>query len=282
VLSAVTDAAQEQAADELSALVRSPLSAIFGRGRQVEGPRVIRLSAAERPPLIYAIGDIHGCLDALLSLEAQIVADAEGVAGEKWLVYLGDYVDRGPRSAHVIDHLMTEPPPGCRRICLRGNHEAMMLAALDDPFALDDWLALGGDATLLSYGVASQELEALRRGGRATSRLNLIRAHIPDEHVGFLRDLVAMLSVPGYVFVHAGLRPGVSFMEQDAEDMIWIRGEFLDAMHDFGAVVVHGHTIAPEPELLAGRIGIDTGCFMTGRLTALRIDATGAPTFLHT
>jgi serine/threonine protein phosphatase 1 len=255
---------------------------MVGRGRQVEGPRVIRLSAAERPPLLYAIGDIHGCLDALLSLEALIVADAEGVPGEKWLVYLGDYVDRGPRSAQVIDHLIAAAPPGFRRICLRGNHEAMMLSALDDPLALDDWLALGGDATLLSYGVNAEEIEALRRGGRATRRLNVVRAHVPQEHIAFLKDLVAMLSVPGYVFVHAGLRPGVSFMDQDAEDMVWIRGEFLDAMHDFGAIVVHGHTIAPEPELLTGRIGIDTGCFMSGRLTALRIDATGAVKFLQT
>jgi serine/threonine protein phosphatase 1 len=254
---------------------------MFRRGRHADEPRVIRLSAGERPPLLYAIGDIHGCLDPLLTLEARIVADAQGAAGEKWLVYLGDYIDRGPKSAQVIDHLTAAPPPGFRRICLRGNHEAVMLAALEDAVALDDWLVLGGDATLLSYGVSAQQIEALRRGGRATSRLNLIRAYIPEEHIGFLRDLVAMVSLPGYVFVHAGLRPGVAIMEQDADDMIWIRGEFLDAMHDFGAVVVHGHTIAPEPELLAGRIGIDTGCFMTGRLTALRIDATGAATFLH-
>jgi serine/threonine protein phosphatase 1 len=262
--------------------VRSLLNTMFGRGRQIDESRVIRLTEAERPPLLYAIGDVHGCLDALLALEAQIVADAQGVTGEKWLVYLGDYIDRGPRSAQVIDHLMTPPQPAFRRICLRGNHEAMMLAALDDPLALEDWLALGGDATLLSYGVSARQIEALSRGGRATSRLNLIRAHIPEEHIAFLKNLVAMLSVPGYVFVHAGLRPGVAFTEQDAEDMIWIRGEFLDAMHDFGAVVVHGHTIAPEPERLAGRIGIDTGCFMTGRLTALRIDAAGAVKFLQT
>lgn len=237
------------------------------------------LSAAERPALIYAIGDVHGCLDQLRELEARIVADAGGVAGEKWLVQLGDHIDRGPGSAQVLDHLLAPPPEGFRRICLRGNHEAAMLDALADPAAIEYWLTFGGDATLLSYGLRHAQIEALRRG---RDRLQLMQAHIPDEHLSFLRGLPVLLSVPGYIFVHAGLRPGVPIAEQGEDDMLWIRDEFLEAAYDFGAVVVHGHTPVREPFLSAHRIGIDTGCFMSGRLTALRIDADGRTSILQT
>jgi serine/threonine protein phosphatase 1 len=265
------------------ASMKSLLNAVLGRTRPPAPQRAVRLTAEQRPALLYAIGDIHGCLDALLQLEAGIIADARAEAGEKWLVYLGDYIDRGPKSAQVIDHLLAPPPTGFKRICLRGNHEAVMLAALEDPLALDDWLAFGGDATLMSYGVAEAQIDKLRRqAGSAASRVQVVKAHIPDEHLRFLSELASALSVPGYVFVHAGLRPGITLEDQDAEDMMWIREVFLDAAHDFGAVVVHGHTIALEPERLAYRIGIDTGCFMSGRLTALRLDAAGNATFLQT
>jgi serine/threonine protein phosphatase 1 len=109
-----------------------------------------------------------------------------------------------------------------------------------------------------------------------------MQAHIPDEHVSFLRGLPLLLSVPGYIFVHAGLRPGIALLDQGEEDMLWIRDEFLEAAHDFGAVVVHGHTPVHQPFLSSHRIGIDTGCFMTGRLTALRIDAAGETRLLQT
>ncbi len=262
--------------------MKSLLAGLFRTAPQSPAQSVIRLSAQQRPPLLYAIGDVHGCLGALLALEAQIIEDARGVEGEKWLVYLGDYIDRGPQSAQVVEHLLGDPPQGFKRICLRGNHEAALLAALKDAPALEDWLAFGGDATLLSYGIDPDKIESLRRGGRASSRLQLVSAHIPDEHLRFFNELASILTVPGYVFVHAGLRPGIALAEQDADDMIWIRGEFLDAAHDFGAVVVHGHTIVPEPELLGYRIGLDTGCFATGRLTALKIDAAGRPSVLTT
>jgi serine/threonine protein phosphatase 1 len=270
--------------EALLGAMKSLLNAVLGRNRPPAiAQRAVRLTAEQRPALLYAVGDIHGCLDALLQLEAGIVADARAEEGEKWLVYLGDYIDRGPKAAQVIDHLLAPPPVGFRRICLRGNHEAVMLAALEDAVALDDWMALGGDATLASYGVGAAQLDKLRRqAGSAASRLQIVKAHIPEEHIRFVSELASALSVPGYVFVHAGLRPGVGLEDQDAEDMMWIREAFLDAAHDFGAVVVHGHTIALEPELLAHRIGIDTGCFMSGRLTALRLDAAGAVTFLQT
>lgn len=249
---------------------------LFGgrnRGRDDPASAAPRLVAAERPPLIYAIGDVHGCLEALRSVEAKIIADAANVPGEKWLVMLGDYIDRGPHSAQVLDHLLAPPPRGFRRICLRGNHEAALLAALEDADALVGWLGFGADATLASYGMSATQIAALDRGGR--KGLQLLQAYIPEEHIAFLRQLPLMLSVPGYIFVHAGLRPGVPPERQSERDLLWIRDEFLLADHDFGATVIHGHTPIDEPYLSPRRVGIDTGCFASGRLTAVRVGDDG-------
>lgn len=242
---------------------------LFSKRRQAGATRTANILTVERAPaVVYAIGDIHGCLAQLRELESMIVADAENVAGEKWIVCLGDYTDRGPQSSQVIDHLIAPPPAGFHRITLRGNHDAMMLEAIEDPRRLNGWLSVGGDATLQSYGI---DLSATRRG---ISR-DVLRANIPDEHVRFLSSLTTALVMPGYVFVHAGLRPGIALDQQVEDDMLWIREEFYDAGHDFGVMVVHGHSITPDPQLLKYRTGIDTGCFMSGRLTAARIDAVG-------
>lgn len=234
-----------------------------------------RISAQERPALIYAVGDVHGCLDQLVELEARVVADAAGIPGEKWIVMLGDYVDRGPQSARVLEHLIGSPPPGFERICLRGNHDEAMLAALEDGDALEAWLSWGVATTLASYGLDASQIAVLERPGPSGKKLEMLRAHVPGRHVEFLRGLPVMLSVPGYVFVHAGLRPGVALAQQRDSDLLWIRGEFLDADHDFGAVVVHGHTPDDEPFISRRRVGIDTACFASGRLTAVRISGDG-------
>jgi serine/threonine protein phosphatase 1 len=243
-------------------------------GSKPDAPPV-RLSAGQLPDRLYAIGDVHGCLDQLRALEARIVADAADSDGEKWIVMLGDYIDRGPASAQVLDHIMAPPPAGFRRVCLRGNHEQALVDSFDDAGALDRWLEYGGVETMASYGMSGSKLDDLRRG-RPKARQQLLQAHIPEEHIELLRELPSAFSVPGYIFVHAGLRPGVALEDQTARDLLWIRRDFLDADHDFGAVVVHGHTPVPEPYVSAHRIDIDTGCFMTGRLTALRVDAEGA------
>ena len=261
--------------------LKALLAALRGRPRRPADPAGAWLDAPQRPALLYAVGDIHGCLDALLELEDRISADARDVAGEKWIVHLGDYIDRGPRSAQVIDHLLAAPPVGFRRICLRGNHEAMMLAALADPANIEPWLALGGDRAMASYGIGAAQIETLRRRSRTPRALRVLQAHIPDEHVTFLRELATVLRVPGYIFVHAGLRPGIAPSAQSEADMLWIRDEFIDTGHDFGAVVVHGHTPVHEPRVDEHRIGIDTGCFMTGRLTALRVDVGGSVRFIQ-
>ncbi len=242
--------------------------------RAATGP-LPRLSAAERPALIYAIGDVHGCLDALKTLEARIVADAAGTPGDKWIVMLGDYVDRGPHSAQVLDHLTARPPAGFSRICLRGNHDEAMLAAIEDSRAVENWIAWGIETTLASYGLGAAQIAQLTTPGRAAAKQQLLQAVIPDEHITFLRNLPVILTVPGFVFVHAGLRPGVEIGKQQDRDLMWIRREFLDTDHDFGAVVIHGHTPVGTPELTPYRASIDTACFASGVLTAVRIDDGG-------
>lgn len=260
-------------------LLKSLLYAARGKKETEAGTGgLVRLTAAKQPDVLYAIGDIHGCLDQLLALEAQIVADAARVDGERWLIYLGDYVDRGPKSAQVLDHILAPPPEGFRRVCLRGNHEAMMLAAIRNPAALDDWLAFGGEETMSSYGVSESQLA----GARGRSRMQILQAHIPDEHIELLDGLPVAFSLPGYTFVHAGLRPGVPLAEQRDGDLMWIRDEFIHTAHDYGAVIVHGHTPVREPQTLPHRIAVDTGCYQSGHLTALRLTADGSVSFLST
>ncbi|KRA45707.1 metallophosphoesterase family protein [Devosia sp. Root635] len=233
-------------------------------------PRSARshLSAADWPEVVYAIGDVHGCLDELRNLERNIATDAAGIAGEKWIVMLGDYVDRGNHSAGVLDRLTTTPPTGFRRICLAGNHETMMLRFLETPAPNDDWLKFGGLETLSSYGIS---MSAVTRAGRKELKA-IVDSHIPQEHVAFLQDLPLTLSLPGVVFVHAGLRPGIDSVERQSEDdLLWIRDEFFNAPPVQDRMVVHGHTPAAEAVCLPGRICVDTGAFATGRLTAARL-----------
>lgn len=251
------------------------IDSLLNRSERAMATPLPRLSAEQRPRLIYAIGDVHGCLDALKALEDRIVADAADTAGDKWIVMLGDYVDRGPHSAQVLDHLTSRPPKGFSRICLRGNHDEAMLAAIEDARAIDTWAAWGIEATLASYGLNASQIAEVTAPGRASARQQLLQAYIPDEHIDFLRNLPVILTVPGYVFVHAGLRPGVDLSRQTDRDLMWIRREFLDADHDFGAMVIHGHTPVDVPELTPYRASIDTGCFASGVLTAVRVDDEG-------
>ena len=216
----------------------------------------------------YAIGDVHGCLRELLSLEEKIVADAAAFHGrDKLLILLGDYVDRGPDSARVIEHLLKQPPVGFRRICLAGNHEICMLRYLDGEQSLDAWLALGGAETLYSYGLDPSYVAKVY-GDEADS---YIRENIPLAHKEFLRRLPVMTWSRRIVFVHAGIRPGIPLNEQTEMDLMNIRAEFFDHTHLLDRWVVHGHTPVDFPRPNGLRIGIDTRAFATGRLTALRV-----------
>ncbi len=220
---------------------------------------------------VYAVGDIHGRRDLLARVVAQIADHAAKLAVErKVLVCVGDYVDRGPDSKGVIDFLLDAVPPGFALKCLIGNHERMMIDFLAEPETVGQmWLRNGGLETLQSYGVAF-DIAAPRMAAFQAAR-DALAAALPDRHKEFLGGLLLTHREGDYLFVHAGLKPGVALEEQREADMLWIRGPFLYTPADYGCLVVHGHTIAPEPEWEAWRIGIDTGAFYTGRLTALAL-----------
>ena len=217
--------------------------------------------------LLYAIGDVHGCDDLLAELLSKI--DEDSLArprAKRILVFLGDLIDRGPASAAVVERLRTFRPDGTRLIFLAGNHEEVLLRILDGEAGLvPDWLRFGGRECLKSYGV---DAERLRRMTPARA-LATIRSAIPDKHVEFLRAFDDTFRAGDYLFVHAGIRPGVSLTDQARADLRWIREPFLSDRAEHGFVVVHGHTIRQEVEDRSNRIGIDTGAYRFGVLTAL-------------
>lgn len=214
---------------------------------------------------IYAIGDVHGRADLLGRMQRRIAADVElNPIDGPLLICLGDYVDRGPDSAGVLDLLLEEAPAGMERIALMGNHEELMLRFLIDESAAPVWFANGGDATLESYDI--DPLDSYERARRQLDRL------LPHRHRALLESLVLSHSEGDYFFVHAGVKPGVALERQRREDLLWIRGEFLHSEADHGKVVVHGHSITAEPEIRSNRIGIDTGAYASGRLTCLVLE----------
>lgn len=212
---------------------------------------------------VYAVGDVHGRADLLRNLLDRIEDDAAGHADRECvIVYVGDYVDRGSRSRDAIDLVVGERPRGMTKVTLKGNHEDLMEAALDgDRSAAATWLINGGDATLSSYGIA------------AVGKLDeSVPRRIPEAHKTFLRKLELMHIEGDYLFVHAGVRPGVPIEEQSPSDLLWIREPFLSSKADHGKVVVHGHTPQQTPDERPNRICIDTGAFATGVLTCLVLD----------
>lgn len=229
---------------------------------------------------IYAIGDIHGRADLLRRLHGKIAADmAKGAPERLVLVYLGDYVDRGPDSFEVIDLLINDPIPGFEAVYLKGNHEDFLLRFIDAKDRGETWLMNGAPATLASYGIdvfgiadRFLDMEAVRDD---------FQAALPASHLRFLRNLTLSHRAGDYLFVHAGIRPDVPVDEQDPFDMMWIRDEFLCSGMNFGVVVVHGHSQTHAPESFENRIGIDTGAYRSGVLTCLVLEG-GGQRFLHT
>lgn len=231
--------------------------------------------------LLYAVGDIHGRLDLLEAILDRIEVDtrASGHVARRTLVFLGDYVDRGPDSRGVVDRVISGLPQGFDTHFLKGNHEAILLNFLDDAWSLDNWLVNGGEATMLSYGVDTGQLARLRAPSEAWRQA--FAAVLPEAHLRFLKSLKLSVSFGDYLFVHAGVRPGVPLGAQSEADLIWIRAPFLDHAGPFDKIVVHGHTPTKQPVARPNRIGIDTGAVFTGRLTALRLQG-GAREFLQT
>lgn len=242
------------------------------------GSRIARFlvrKPAEKPAIppglrVYAIGDVHGCLDLLLKMQRRIVADLRQDPPDRSIeIYVGDYVDRGAQSREVLEFLCGQRAACDRRVCLKGNHEMMLLEALEDAGRMAAWFEYGGRETLLSYGVAPPTLTIAANYGRAQQAF---REAFPDGHRRFLERLPYLVEVGGYVFVHAGIDPTVSLSDQSPEDLTWIREPFLSSDQAFERFVVHGHTPIDEPEMRPNRVNIDTGAFITGRLTCLVLE----------
>ena len=216
---------------------------------------------------IYAVGDIHGALDCLDQLVAQIEKDA-GDLNDAQLVFLGDYVDRGPDSKGVIDRLVALKKEYPETVFLKGNHEAVMLDFLSDAEEALEWLDWGGDQTLRSYGVSG----VLTKAGEDLS--TALAAAMPKPHRTFLHSLELMHIAGDYLFVHAGIRPGVAIEDQDEDDLLWIRKRFHDAAANERPeyTVVHGHHPMKKPVDAGWRVGVDTGACWSGVLTAVCLD----------
>jgi len=223
--------------------------------------------------LIYAIGDVHGCYDLLRDLLALIARDhaLRGAPGRPTLVFLGDYVDRGPQSAQVLEALAwLRRRPDLEVRLLKGNHEQALLQFLEEPVGAGPWLVYGGAETLAAYGVAPPQpddhaLEFVRARDELLDRM-------PAAHLTLLQGLELVIEAGDYAFVHAGIRPGVPLERQSERDLLWIRKGFLDAPGPFAKVIVHGHSWDGEaPQLGRHRLGLDTGAFATGVLTAMRL-----------
>lgn len=230
---------------------------------------------ASTPPdtVIYAIGDVHGRFDLLARLTARIAEDAaKRRSGNRQLVLLGDYVSRGASSRRVIEMLLAPAPVGFTRITLRGNHEDLLLRYLDgDLDAGRHWFDYDGLDVLADYGV-----EVGDRSRRDDATLEGWRRHLvatlPAEHLAFVRSTPTCHRSGDYLFVHAGVRPGVPLAHQDVRDLMWIRQPFIGSTLDHGAVVVHGHCVVDQPELRANRIGIDTGAYRSGVLSCVALE----------
>ena len=219
---------------------------------------------------IYGVGDIHGRLDLRDRLLEAIEEDdrARGRAASE-IIFLGDLVDRGPDSRGVVDRLMALAA-GPRPVrFLMGNHEEVFLRALEgDVRALRFLIRIGGRETLLSYGIAEEEY----RGLDFEDLARLAQERVPRSHVRFLAAFENWIEIGDYLFVHAGLRPGIAIAEQSTSDLCWIRDDFLKHRDSFGKMVVHGHSITEGVDIRPNRIGIDTGAFASGRLTAIGLE----------
>lgn len=200
----------------------------------------------------YVIGDIHGCIGMLEALWEKLDFDPESDT----LVFIGDYIDRGPDSKEVVEFIL-DLKSRLNVVCLLGNHEQMLLTYHLYGSYKELYLLNGGTSTIVSYGLVNTD------AGK--------RIDVPQHHLDFFRALIRYYEIDDYIFVHAGLRPGVPLLKQDPTDMIWIRQEFIGSEYDFGKKVIFGHTPMPNPFISPQKIGIDTGAIYGGKLTCVKL-----------
>lgn len=219
---------------------------------------------------IYAIGDIHGHDDLFAKIIDEIRSDnARRGPAAVTLILLGDLVDRGPCSAQVVERAIGLKAEFDDLHLIIGNHEECFLAALTgDVRRVRYFSRIGGSETMSSYWPDKDEYASLCFDELAAR----LPAYVPQAHIDFLNSGEDLIRIDDYIFVHAGIRPGVPLERQSLHDMRWIRDEFLDDFSDHGGLVIHGHTITDEPDVQNNRIGIDTGAFRSGRLTAIGIE----------
>jgi serine/threonine protein phosphatase 1 len=218
---------------------------------------------------VYAIGDIHGRADLLDQLLERVDADlATNPVAHSIEIFLGDYIDRGPSSRQVLDRLVARNRTH-HTVFLKGNHETFLANFVANPAVLYDWQHLGGLETLMSYGITPSI------NADAITQLQLAATFdrvLPESHRQLLGNMKLSYTCGDFFFVHAGVRPGIPFEKQREEDLLWIRGEFLNCEDDFGKFIVHGHTPVPQPDIRTNRINIDTGAYATGQLTCLILE----------
>jgi serine/threonine protein phosphatase 1 len=248
----------------------------FGAKPNAQIPARPKIILPKWPAAVYAIGDVHGCIRQLEALHERIYEDGAGILGDKLIVGLGDYVDRGSDAAAVLEYLQGALPEGFSRVCLAGNHEVMMLDHIAAPSSADRWLTFGGVETLISYGINAVSYLAASQSGKH----EMLRNHIPMRHIRFMEALPIVLSLPGATLVHAAIQSGLPLDEQDEQWLLW--GRYLPdhVIPSDQGLIVHGHTPTAEALVLGNRICVDTGAFATGMLTAVRLSSDLLPSFI--
>ncbi len=222
---------------------------------------------------VYAIGDIHGCDDELVRMIKLIKKDLKATPVKRHhIIFLGDYIDRGPNNKKVVSRIIKLAKSKPKNfVCLRGNHEDMLLAYLSNPEEVAyKFFTYGGMQTVHSYGIASGTMANAVKN--AVKIRDALKKAIPGSHLKFLQRLKTHFSLDDYFFCHAGIDPEVSLKKQNPHDLMWIRQKFLTSKSLYNKVIVHGHTPQPEPKLLPNRINIDTRCYDTGILTCVVLE----------
>lgn len=241
---------------------------------ETDSAEIVSHVSGPKGAVLYAIGDIHGRLDLLRKLMAQIRADIAASPPSDRLpvvLFLGDYVDRGPSSRDVIGEILElKKDPSLKVVSVRGNHDQYILDFLDNATIGPTWLDYGGGVTLASYGVIPPGSRTDTEAWEDASKL--LAEIIPTDHLDFLNETILVATFGDYVFVHAGVRPDIPLADQDPADLMSIRKAFLKAKEPLpGKVVVFGHTPFDRPSLRGGKMPLDTGAYATGILTAARI-----------